>query len=86
MIEFKRPTNFEYRSGQWVRLACKTLGSDEYHALTLTSAPHEENLSVHIRAIGPWTGNIRKVFNPNNLRDQPYPKVGHECLQRTGAA
>uniref|UniRef100_A0A4W6D008 NAD(P)H oxidase (H2O2-forming) n=1 Tax=Lates calcarifer TaxID=8187 RepID=A0A4W6D008_LATCA len=51
-LEFKRPQGFVYRSGQWVRIACLMLGTDEYHPFTLTSAPHEETLSLHIRAVG----------------------------------
>ncbi|CAB1331860.1 unnamed protein product [Coregonus sp. 'balchen'] len=50
-LEFKRPQGFVYRSGQWVRVACLALGTDEYHPFTLTSAPHEETLSLHIRAL-----------------------------------
>ena len=74
-IAFKRPSHFEYQSGQWIRLACKALGGDEYHALTLTSAPHEDTLSVHIRGVLPWTRNIRNVFDPDTLKEKPYPKV-----------
>jgi len=75
LLEFKRPSNFEYRSGQWIRLACEPLGSGEYHSLTLTSAPHEDTLSVHVRAVGPWTANLRKLFDPEQLTDTAYPKV-----------
>ena len=74
-LEFKRPSNFEYFSGQWVRLASTEMGRDEYHAFTLTSAPHEENLMVHVRGVGPWTQNLRKVYDPDNLRDKPFPTV-----------
>ena len=48
-IELKRPRTFEYLSGQWVRLAVQWLGSEEYHPFTLTSSPHEDSLTVHIR-------------------------------------
>ncbi|XP_030832129.1 dual oxidase 1 isoform X2 [Strongylocentrotus purpuratus] len=75
MLEFKRPQGFEYKSGQWVRIACKTLSSSEYHPFTLTSAPHEENLSLHIRAIGPWTMNLRATYDPNVVREHPLPKL-----------
>ncbi|XP_071953912.1 dual oxidase 2-like isoform X2 [Antedon mediterranea] len=74
-LTFKRPTSFEYKSGQWVRVACKTLGSGEYHPFTLTSAPHEDHLSLHIRAVGPWTTNIRHTYDPNTVREHPYPKL-----------
>jgi hypothetical protein len=31
----------------------------EYHSLTITSAPHEDYLSVHVKARGPWTWRLR---------------------------
>ncbi|XP_071007469.1 dual oxidase 2-like [Oncorhynchus clarkii lewisi] len=75
-LEFKRPQGFVYRSGQWVRVACLALGTDEYHPFTLTSAPHEETLSLHIRAIGPWTSHLREAYAPNNLEQlRTYPKL-----------
>ena len=107
-LEFKRPRSFEYMSGQWVRLAVAPLGKEEYHSFTLTSAPHEDTLSVHIRygthtktdivsfvranstltqrivmkccadrSVGPWTHNIRSVFDPDKLHDHPFPTVSH---------
>lgn len=52
----------------------------------MTSAPHEKYLSLHIRAVGPWTTAIRRVYDPKNLRlgtlphafvDGPYGE-GHQ--------
>ncbi|XP_078657992.1 dual oxidase 1-like isoform X1 [Branchiostoma floridae x Branchiostoma belcheri] len=66
-IQFKRPDDFEYKSGQWVRIACPEQGPNEYHPMTLTSAPHESTLSVHVRAVGPWTAQLRRTYDPENL-------------------
>lgn len=74
-LTFKRPLNFEYKSGQWVRIACLELGAGEYHPFTLTSAPHEEHLSLHIRAVGPWTMNMRRTYDINNRDGKPFPKL-----------
>lgn len=75
-LEFKRPQGFMYRSGQWVRVACLALATDEYHPFTLTSAPHEETLSLHIRAVGPWTSQLRDLYTPENLAEiGTYPKL-----------
>uniref|UniRef100_A0A8C9JET6 NAD(P)H oxidase (H2O2-forming) n=1 Tax=Panthera tigris altaica TaxID=74533 RepID=A0A8C9JET6_PANTA len=63
-LQFQRPQGFEYKSGQWVRIACLTLGTNEYHPFTLTSAPHEDTLSLHIRAAGPWTTRLREIYSP----------------------
>uniref|UniRef100_A0A9L0SA70 NAD(P)H oxidase (H2O2-forming) n=1 Tax=Equus caballus TaxID=9796 RepID=A0A9L0SA70_HORSE len=63
-LQFQRPQGFEYKSGQWVRIACLALGTTEYHPFTLTSAPHEDTLSLHIRAAGPWTTRLREIYSP----------------------
>uniref|UniRef100_A0A8B9Y5Q6 NAD(P)H oxidase (H2O2-forming) n=1 Tax=Bos mutus grunniens TaxID=30521 RepID=A0A8B9Y5Q6_BOSMU len=75
-LEFQRPQGFEYKSGQWVRIACLALGTTEYHPFTLTSAPHEETLSLHIRAAGPWTTRLREIYSPpTDDSCAKYPKL-----------
>lgn len=75
-LVFQRPTTFDYKSGQWVRIACLDLGGNEYHPFTISSAPHEEYLSLHIRAVGPWTYNLRNLYDPDNLEGKSaYPSV-----------
>ena len=76
-VEFKRPSNFEYKSGQWVRIACLELGGNEYHPLTLTSAPHEDTLTVHCRAVGPWSSNIRHLLGEAK-KTELYPQVSRD--------
>lgn len=71
-LQFQRPQAFEYKSGQWVRIACLGLGTNEYHPFTLTSAPHEDTLSLHIRAVGPWTTRLREIYSSPVAK---YPKV-----------
>lgn len=72
---FQKPQNFQYKSGQWVRISCPALNANEYHPFTLSSAPHESVLSVHIRAVGPWTHNIRNKLDPNTKEFNILPKV-----------
>ncbi|XP_078056229.1 dual oxidase 1-like [Mustelus asterias] len=75
-LEFKRPKDFDYKSGQWVRIANLILGTNEYHPFTLTSAPHEDTLSLHIRAVGPWTIRLREVYSLENISALgSYPKI-----------
>lgn len=71
MLEFKRPDDFDYKSGQWVRIACIDLNSNDFHPFTLTSSPDETNLTLHIRAVGPWTNNMRKLYDNTNLLRKP---------------
>ncbi|XP_070279616.1 dual oxidase 2 [Myotis yumanensis] len=74
-LQFQRPPSFEYKSGQWVRIACLALGTNEYHPFTLTSAPHEDTLSLHIRAAGPWTTRLREIYSPPTNGSDRYPKL-----------
>ncbi|XP_027624992.1 dual oxidase 2 [Tupaia chinensis] len=75
-LQFQRPQGFEYKSGQWVRIACLALGTTEYHPFTLTSAPHEDTLSLHIRAAGPWTIRLREIYSsPMGDGCARYPKL-----------
>ncbi len=74
-IYFKRPISFDYKAGQWLKVASAAQNPGEFHSFTISSAPHEEYLSLHIRAVGPWTFNFREHYNPVNLRGQPFPKL-----------
>ena len=74
-IYFKRPHSFDYKAGQWVKIASSAQNPGEFHSFTISSAPHEDYLSLHIRAVGPWTYNFRDHYNPANLNGGPYPKV-----------
>uniref|UniRef100_T1IYT7 NAD(P)H oxidase (H2O2-forming) n=1 Tax=Strigamia maritima TaxID=126957 RepID=T1IYT7_STRMM len=75
-VKFYRPPNFKYLSGQWIRLSCTAFKTQEYHSFTLTSAPHENYLSTHIKAQGPWTWKLRNYFDPLNLPEhQMLPKI-----------
>lgn len=77
-IKFYRPPNFKYLSGQWVRLACTAFRPNEYHSFTLTSAPHENFLSCHIKAQGPWTWKLRNYFDPSTFNvAEDHAKVRH---------
>ncbi|KAG8440375.1 hypothetical protein GDO86_006217 [Hymenochirus boettgeri] len=77
-LRFQRPADFDYKSGQWARIACLALGTYEYHPFTLTSAPHEDTLSLHIRALGPWTTRLRELYSPQSVEEiGGYPKI---CL------
>lgn len=77
---FPKPLNFQYKSGQWIRVACPALKTNEYHPFTLSSAPHETSLSIHIRAVGPWTKNIRDKLDLCTMSDENLPVVSFHII------
>lgn len=77
---FQRPQHFKYKSGQWVRISCPALNAQAYHPFTLSSAPHEPYLSVHIRAVGPWTKNLRSKLDPTRKEFRTLPRVCYKQI------
>ncbi|KAK1926379.1 ferric reductase NAD binding domain-containing protein [Papiliotrema laurentii] len=45
----------DVRAGQYIFINCPEVSYFQYHPFTLTSAPEEDYLSVHLRCIGDWT-------------------------------
>jgi dual oxidase len=64
-LQFEKREDFSYRAGQYLELASTAISESLYHPFTISSAPHEKYLSVHIRAVGPWTQKLRQLYNPN---------------------
>ena len=85
-ITFYRPPNFTFRSGQWVRVTCEAIGNSEQHSLSITSAPHEKSLTLHIKAKGPWTWRLRNYFDSRsgNVTNMEQDKISKSTHPQTG--
>ncbi|ESQ40676.1 hypothetical protein EUTSA_v10012617mg [Eutrema salsugineum] len=62
-LQMSRPSNFSYKSGQYMYLNCSEVSSLEWHPFSITSAPGDDYLSVHIRVLGDWTKQLRLLFS-----------------------
>ncbi|KAK3845555.1 MAG: ferric reductase NAD binding domain-containing protein [Linnemannia gamsii] len=60
-VQIKKSSNkhgdgfFRAKAGQYVFLNCPDISAFEWHPFTITSAPEEDYVSVHIRIVGDWT-------------------------------
>ncbi|KAG5386958.1 hypothetical protein IGI04_038427 [Brassica rapa subsp. trilocularis] len=61
-IIMSKPPGFKYKSGQYIFLQCPTISRFEWHPFSITSAPGDEQLSVHIRTQGDWTEELQRVL------------------------
>lgn len=50
------------RAGQYVFLCCPEISLWQYHPFTLTSAPEEDYISIHIRMVGDFTKALGKAL------------------------
>ncbi|KAL6249345.1 hypothetical protein RBB50_003198 [Rhinocladiella similis] len=55
------------RAGQYIFLCCPEVSLWQYHPFTLTSAPEEDFISVHVRMVGNFTKQLGKVLGCEGL-------------------
>ncbi|KAK9715619.1 hypothetical protein RND81_06G177500 [Saponaria officinalis] len=61
-LVMSKPQGFKYKSGQYIFLQCPAISKFEWHPFSITSAPGDNFLSVHIRIVGDWTRQLKQVF------------------------
>lgn len=61
-LQMKKST-FKYKPGQYLFLNCPYIANQEWHPFTISSAPEEDFVSVHIRIVGDWTGDLWALLN-----------------------
>ncbi|KAF5205945.1 Respiratory burst oxidase-like protein [Thalictrum thalictroides] len=62
-LHMSKPQGFKYKSGQYMFVNCKAVSPFEWHPFSITSAPRDDYLSVHIRTLGDWTRQLKVVFS-----------------------
>lgn len=61
-LHFAKPRKFVYKSGMYMFVNCPEISPFEWHPFSITSAPGDAFLSVHIRTLGDWTQELRTIF------------------------
>merc|ERR1712217_706495 len=71
-LTFVVPRGFDYQAGQYLQLCCKQMGAQEWHPFTISSAPEEDYLTVHIRCPDEldWCSALRR-----KLVEQPVASI-----------
>ncbi|KAF2321357.1 hypothetical protein GH714_040429 [Hevea brasiliensis] len=62
-LHLSKPQGFRYKSGQYMFVNCAAVSPFEWHPFSITSAPGDDYLSVHIRTLGDWTRQLKAVFS-----------------------
>ncbi|KAK4410684.1 Respiratory burst oxidaseprotein C [Sesamum angolense] len=82
-LHMSKPQGFKYKSGQYIFVNCAAVSPFEWHPFSITSAPMDDYVSVHIRTLGDWTRQLRTVFS-QVCQPPATGKSGllrHDCLQ-----
>ncbi|XP_038700189.1 respiratory burst oxidase homolog protein E-like isoform X2 [Tripterygium wilfordii] len=72
-----KPNGFKYKSGQYIFLQCPAISPFEWHPFSITSAPGDDYLSVHIRIVGDWTKELKQVLTEVNHSPCAGTTLGH---------
>ncbi|KAG6487352.1 hypothetical protein ZIOFF_055938 [Zingiber officinale] len=62
-LQVSKPQGFKYRSGQYIFVNCAAVSPFQWHPFSITSAPQDDYISVHIRTLGDWTRQLKAVFS-----------------------
>ena len=77
--------DFNYKSGQYCFICVPGVSMFEWHPFSLSSSPHENMVSLHIRVLGDWTKRlydyVDRTKQINVYLDGPY---GAPCLDVDG--
>ncbi|XP_057421995.1 respiratory burst oxidase homolog protein C-like [Lotus japonicus] len=82
-LHMSKPQGFRYKSGQYMFINCAAVSPFEWHPFSITSAPGDDYLSVHIRTLGDWTRSLRVKFSESCV-PPTHGKSGllrAECMQ-----
>ncbi|KAF7110626.1 hypothetical protein CFC21_110710 [Triticum aestivum] len=62
-LKMTKPPGFRYQSGMYVFVQCPQVSKFEWHPFSLTSAPDDDYLSIHIRSLGDWSYHVYDMFH-----------------------
>jgi NADPH oxidase len=75
----KDKSGFNFEAGQFVRVAVNKIGYLQFHTATISSAPYEDYVTVHFRALGNWTQRLLELADHNDevdiMLEGPYGSV-----------
>ncbi|CAH0489367.1 unnamed protein product [Peronospora farinosa] len=71
----EKPRHFVYRPGMYMFINCPLISKHEWHPFTISSAPGDNYVSVHIRACGDWTKALAGVIADCHERKVLYPDI-----------
>lgn len=62
VFELNEDDSFRYKSGQYVCICIPEISWYEWHPLSISSSPHEQEFSLHFSAIGSWTKRLQSLI------------------------
>lgn len=71
----EKPKRFVYRPGMYLFINCPSISTHEWHPFTISSAPGDNYVSIHVRKAGDWTGALHRLIADCHENKTEYPDV-----------
>ncbi|KAL0436845.1 UNVERIFIED_CONTAM: putative respiratory burst oxidaseprotein H [Sesamum radiatum] len=84
-LYMSKPPGFKYKSGMYLFVKCPDISNFEWHPFSITSAPDDDYLSVHIRTLGDWTSELKNRFAKACEPQTTKPRQGNLVRMETKA-
>jgi NADPH oxidase len=86
-IQFAKPS-MKYKAGQWLFLQVPSVSRQQWHPFTITSAPQDPYISVHVRQVGDFTRALADALGAGNAQAKDYegldPRGMYEVALQNG--
>ncbi|KAI8322404.1 hypothetical protein GQ54DRAFT_288119 [Martensiomyces pterosporus] len=88
-VQLRKPSGFNGLAGQYAFINCPAVSTQQWHPFTLTSAPEEDYVSMHIRVCGDWTTAFSEALGatpehwsilPQVLVDGPFGSASEDVF------
>ena len=57
-VTFSKTESFAYNPGQYIYVAVPEISMFQWHPFSISSAPHQNKVTLHIRKVGDWTSAL----------------------------
>lgn len=83
-VSFPKTVAFAYNPGQYVYLAVPEISWLQWHPFSISSAPHQGTVNLHIRKVGDWTGALFDLASKKSevpiLLEGPYGNLSVDII------
>lgn len=66
-VTLEKSSNFAYNAGQFVQIAFPDIGFLEFHPISISSAPQEDEVTIHIKASGAWSNKVIELAKTGSV-------------------
>jgi ferredoxin-NADP reductase len=80
-LKFKKDKDFSYKPGQYVFLLIPDIHRFEYHPFSISSAPDDEYVMIHIRELGDWTKKLGSYVRERKANEETEAVDVNVCIE-----